>query len=326
MHCKSKVKLGESDMIGILGANGFLGRNLVRRLASYGRPFRAISRKFDIRFKESCPPNVEFLEADLTNSLRIFDCLKGVNTVIQLIGTSSTAEQNNHTVRDIQENVIPQVGCIETAVKQGVRRFVFASSGGTVYGTSLCVPTHEEARTDPLCSYGLTKLIIEKYISMYSKSDGIEAVILRIGNIYGPEQKRRHGQGLIPAVLNCLLSDRPVQVVGDGTAVRDYVFIDDVVDLIEATIGASQAANNIFNVGSGSGRTVNEVIAKIEKYTGMNAKRIEIPDRRTDTCSCVLDIGKAYRMLGWKPKTNFDEGLRRTIEWWESMGRPYEAS
>ena len=153
---------------------------------------------------------------------------------------------------------------------------------------------------------------------MYSKSDGIESVILRIANVYGPEQKKRHGQGLIPEVLNCLSTNRPVQVVGDGTTVRDYVFIDDVVDMIELTIAASKAANNIFNVGSGSGLTVNKVIEKIEKFSGMNAKRVKGPDRRSDTHFSVLDIGKAYRMLGWKPKTSFSEGLRRTIEWWKS--------
>jgi UDP-glucose 4-epimerase len=318
MYCKSTGELDANDMIGILGANGFIGRSVVRRLATNGHPIRAISRKFDTSFKERCPQNVEFIEADFTNSVRIINCVEGVSTLILLIGTSSPSEQNNHTVRDLQENVIPHVSCIEAGIKQGVQRVVFASSGGAVYGSSSSVPTNEEAPTYPLCSYGVTKLNIEKYINMYSKSDGIESVILRIANVYGPEQKKRHGQGLIPEVLNCLSTNRPVQVVGDGTAVRDYVFIDDVVDMIELTIAASKAANNIFNVGSGSGLTVNKVIEKIEKFSGMNAKRLKGPDRRSDTHFSVLDIGKAYRMLGWKPKTSFSEGLRRTIEWWKS--------
>ena len=131
---------------------------------------------------------MEFAEADLSNPLQILKCLEGINVVVQLVGTSNPSQQNNHIIRDIEENVIPHICCIEAAIKTGVKRYIFASSGGAVYGLKSPNPTREEEATNPLCSYGLNKLAVEKYLNMFSAVSKIESVVLRISNVYGPGQ------------------------------------------------------------------------------------------------------------------------------------------
>lgn len=307
-------------MIGIYGANGFLGRHLLRRFADLGWPVRAVSRRFDRDMRESLPHTVDVVEADLGDPLAMAASLQGLEVVIQLMSTSSPAAQNRHAALDIQQNVVPQVAFMQAAVDEGVRRYVFASSGGTVYGPQRVTPTPERAVAAPICSHGLTKLTIEQYLRMHARIDGLGAVILRLANAYGPGQAFRKGQGLIPAVLDRVAQGLPVPVVGDGTAVRDYVFIDDVVAAFENALLAPRAAG-IYNIGSGRGRTVLEVIEALERQIGRPIGRIHGPARRTDTPVSVLDVTKAGRELGWRPHTAFADGLSRTVAWWRSATR-----
>lgn len=308
-------------MIGIYGANGFMGRSLVRRFAALGWPVRAVSRRVDPAFRDSLPSAVEFVEADLADPPAMAASLQGLEAVVQLVSTSSPAAQNRHAVFDIRENVLPQVAFMQAAVDEGVRRYVFASSGGTVYGPQSMTPTPEHAATRPICSHGLTKLTIETYLRMHSLVDGLETVILRIANAFGPEQAVRKGQGLIPAVLSRVAQGQPVQVVGEGTAVRDYVFIDDVVGAFEAALERPQAVNGVFNVGSGQGRTVLEVLEAIEREIGSSIERVHVPARRTDMGVSVLDVTAAEQALGWRPRTAFADGLRHTVARWRSATR-----
>lgn len=307
-------------MIGIYGANGFIGRHLLRRFAALGWPVRAVSRRFDRELVDSLPGGVEFMEADLADPPAMAASLEGVDVVVQLVSTSSPASQNRHAGFDIQENVLPQVAFMQAAVDAGVGRYVFASSGGSVYGPQGVTPTPEHATTAPICSHGLTKLTIEHYLRMHAIVDDLDIVILRISNVFGPGQAFRKGQGLIPAMLNRVSQGLPVQVVGDGTTVRDYVFVDDVVEAFEAALNRTRAGG-AFNVGSGQGRSVNDVVAALELEIGTSLERVNIPARRTDTPVSVLDVTAAQRALGWRPRTSFHEGLRRTVASWRSVTR-----
>jgi len=303
-------------MIGIFGANGFMGRNLVRRLVRRDHPVRAVSRRFAPSLRHSVDGRVEFVEADIRDPLATAASLQGLDTVVQLVSTSSPASQNCHATFDIHENVIPHVAFMQAAVDAGVRRYVFASSGGTVYGPACVTPTPEHAPTSPICSHGLTKLTIENYLRMHATVDGLEAVILRISNAFGPDQEFRKGQGLIPAVLGRVAHGLPVQILGDGKAVRDYVFIDDVIDAFEAALTHAGAVGGTFNVGSGEGHSVVDVLDAVERELGRPIQRVQGPHRRTDAPVSLLDIAAAARVLGWRPRTTFADGLRRTVAWW----------
>lgn len=299
-------------MIGIYGSNGFLGRHLVRRLAGEGAPVRAVSRRHDERFVLSYDGQVEFFEADLTDSLAMAASLQDVDTVVQLISTSTPGLRNEHVVADIEENVIPHVIFLRSCVQAGVKRYVFLSSGGTVYGPGAEVPTPETAPTKPICSHGLTKLMVEKYIQMHGHLDGLQYVILRLANPFGPGQEFRKGQGLIPAILDRCRKGQPVRVYGRGEARRDYIYIDDVIDAIVAALELSDA-QLVLNIGSGETRSVLEVVDAIESVICRTITREYLEARNTDVQISSLDTMRAQAVLGWHPRTQFQDGIERTV-------------
>ncbi|WP_157014696.1 NAD-dependent epimerase/dehydratase family protein [Mesorhizobium xinjiangense] len=296
-------------MIGVYGANGFIGRHLVRRLVATGHPVRAVSRRYDKPFIEEFESRLEREEADLRQPIAMASSLQGIETVVQLVSTSSPGLGNDHAVSDINENVVPHVEFLRNCVKAGVKRYIFLSSGGTVYGPEAPVPTPETAPTDPISSHGLTKLIVEKYIQMHGHVDGLEYVILRLANPYGPGQEFRKGQGLIPAIFDQYRRRLPVRILGDGTARRDYVFIEDVTDAIVASVELSFAPQLVLNIGSGETKSVIDVIETIEDVTGHRFERNYVDARKTDVTISRLEIAQAVRVLGWMPRTTFREGI-----------------
>lgn len=299
-------------MIGIYGSDGFIGRHLVRRLASQGTAVRAVSRRHDEHFASSVGGEVQFVEADFTDSLAMAASLQDVDTVVQLISTSSPGLRNDHAVADIEENVVPHVAFLRDCVQAGVRRYVFLSSGGTVYGPGVDTPTPETAHTHPICSHGLTKLTVEKYIQMHGYLDGLQFVILRIANPFGPGQQFRKGQGLIPAVLDRCRRGQPVRIYGRGEDRRDYIYIDDVIDAITASL-ALEHGQLVMNIGSGETRSVVEVVDAIESVTGQPIAREFVPARNTDVGISCLDIAKAVSVLDWRPRVPFRQGIEETV-------------
>lgn len=301
-------------MIGIYGANGFIGRHLVARLAESGEPLRAVSRRFDSDFTELFAKKVEFVEADFKQPLATASSLQGIDTVIQLISTSSPGLGNNYTVADIQENVLPHIEFLQACAQACVKRYVFLSSGGTIYGTEAPVPTPETSSTTPISSHGLTKLVVEKYIQMHAHVDDLDYAILRVANPFGPGQEFRKNQGLIPALIDRWRKNQSVTVLGAGQARRDYVYIDDVIEAIEAVLALPGRLRLTLNIGGGETRSVVEVIETIEEITGHHFEREYVAARDTDVDVSSLDISRAYEVLGWVPRTKFDEGIRKTLK------------
>ncbi|WP_046864949.1 NAD-dependent epimerase/dehydratase family protein [Microvirga massiliensis] len=300
-------------MIGIYGANGFIGRHLIARLVSRKLPVRAVSRHIGTDLIDRFPKGVDFLEGDIQDSFTMASSLQGVQTIVQLISTSSPGLQNRYNVLDIRDNVIPHVEFLQSAILAGVKKYIFISSGGTVYGPGAKTPIREDAPTNPISSHGLTKLAIEKYLQMHGYVDDLNYVILRVANPFGPGQAFRKGQGLIPAVLSRYSLGQPVQIIGDGRAQRDYIFIDDVIDAIEASIARETAHKVIINVGSGRARSILEVVDAMESVLGFRFEREFVLSRKTDVDVNVLDIRRARQLLDWAPKTDFRQGLAETL-------------
>ncbi|RWL99104.1 MAG: NAD-dependent epimerase/dehydratase family protein [Mesorhizobium sp.] len=300
-------------MIAVYGSNGFIGRHLLRRLTQNGVPVRAVSRRFDSEFSSSLGAGAEFVQSDFLQPIAMASSLEGIETVVQLISTSSPGLRNEHTIADIEENVIPHVKFLQACLQAGVKRYIFLSSGGTIYGPDAVVPTPETSAPNPINSHGLTKLIVERYIQMYGYVDGLEYVILRLANPYGPGQLFRKGQGLVPMLLDHWRKRLPIRIFGDGKAMRDYVYIDDVIDAIEAALLLPPGSRAIINIGSGETRSVLEVVEAIEGLTGYVFEREYVGPRNTDVDIASLDISLAEKMLSWRPLTSFDVGIRRTV-------------
>lgn len=300
-------------MVGIYGANGFLGRHLTARLLREGRNVRAVLRHATKDLLDVRGVNVDIVEADLMDSLAMASSLRGVDTVVQLISSSSPGLGNHYLIADVRYNIIPHIEFMNSCIEAGVKRYIFLSSGGTVYGPTRVCPITEDHPTNPISSHGLTKLATEKYLQMHGRVNGLDYVILRVANAYGPGQTFRKGQGLIPAVIERYAHGEAIQIIGDGQARRDYVFVDDIVDACVAAIDVVGPQQQVINIGSGESRSVIEVLDAMEAILGIAFRREFVEGRSTDVNISQLDITKAGRILGWHPRMKFVEGLTRML-------------
>ena len=300
-------------MIGVYGANGFIGRHLTRALVLRGHTVRTISRQYDNAFMDEFYGRADIVKADIRSPCDIIASLNGLETAVQLMSTSSPGLGNFQLIEDIEDNVAPHVRFLQAVRESRIKRVIFASSGGTVYGPDAQVPTPESAPCFPISSHGLTKLFLEKYIHMFGKTDALEYFILRISNPYGPDQTFKKRQGLIPAVMHHHRLGQPLPLYGGGEARRDYVYIDDVIDAFVMAIEANGSPKEILNIGSGRSRSVIEVIKAIEAVIEEDVAINAVEARISDVTESRLDISKAKAVLNWSPTISFEEGLKRTL-------------
>jgi UDP-glucose 4-epimerase len=191
---------------------------------------------------------------------------------------------------------------------------VFVSSGGAVYGVPEKVPIPENHATNPVSFYGVSKLAIEKYMYAYGVNSRLNYVVMRLSNPYGPGQVNTKGQGLIPTIIESALLNKPLRIWGDGSSIRDYIYIDDVVDGLSRVI-SHEGNSSLFNIGSGLGNSILELVAQIEEITEKNISLAFQTKRTFDAPANILDISLAKAELSWKPKTELRRGLEQTVRW-----------
>ncbi|SLN65047.1 dTDP-4-dehydro-6-deoxyglucose reductase [Roseivivax jejudonensis] len=299
-------------IIGIYGATGFIGRHLVRRLVSRGLRVRAVSRSIPDGFRREFDGRCEMVVADLGDAEALEPTFDGLDTAINLVANARPAQGNAAVREDVQAGILPGIGFLERLTARSVPRLIFLSSGGAIYGPDVPVPTPESALPRPINSYGLSKLTLEKYIEMFGYEHGTDYTILRLSNVYGPGQMVRSGQGLVPAILGRCRTGAPIDILGDGSARRDYVWIGDVIAAIEAVLDRG-APQSTLNIGSGRAHSVTEVIAMIERVLGHALPKRNVPGRVTDVPHSVLDITRARSVLGWSPRKELSDGLAAVV-------------
>jgi UDP-glucose 4-epimerase len=300
----------------VLGGAGFLGSHLVEALIQE----RCAVRIFDRTRGSSgitSGSNVEFWEGDFGNRGDVAGALKGCRTVFHLLGTTLPKGSNDDPLHDLESNLLTTVQFLELARLSDVQKIVFASSGGTVYGVPTQVPIPEDHVTRPLCSYGIHKLAIEHYLHLHESLYGIDYCVLRLANPFGERQRPDASQGAVAVFLDRALRGEEIVVWGDGSAVRDYVYVGDVTRAF-CQAARHSGALKVFNIGSGHGLSVNELISSIEAFLGRTIARRYLPGRPFDVPVNVLDISRAAAHLGWSPQYSFHEGLRRTMAWLQS--------
>lgn len=288
-----------------------MGTNLCRRLLASGHRVRAFGR--NCRFPDDLR-GVEWFQGDFSDPNAVAAAIASFDIVFHLIHGAMPQAANLAMPIDVQESVIPSIALFDACRKFGVKRVIFASSGGTVYGAPQQIPTPESAPTDPICAYGISKLAIEKYLALYAHLHALDFRVLRIANPFGPFQIAWKGQGFIAASVSRALSGQTIEFWGDGSVVRDFVFIDDVIDAFEAAI-SDRGSDRIINIGTGEGRSLREVIAAIERLLGVKLTIKRAPGRALDIPISVVAVDRARTALGWTPKTPFETGLAITIDW-----------
>lgn len=301
-------------LVGVFGANGFIGRHLTRALVARGHETACFGRRFPLDFEREFDGRVQIHTIDLHDDIHTHARLQGVTHVVQLINSSNAAMGNTKIIADMHSNLLPHVSFIKSCIMAGVRSFTFLSSGGTVYGKPQSVPITEDHPTLPLNSYGMTKLVTEQYLRMLCRDTDMGFSILRVANPYGPGQTGLGGQGLIGTILQKYKRNEAITIFGDGLAERDYLYIEDAVDAIVRTVEQGPL-NDVVNIGNGKGYSILEVLSAVERALGQPLPRIHIPNRSTDALANILDVTKAKRMLGWETTTDFETGVARTIEW-----------
>ena len=298
----------------VLGAGGFIGTNLCRALVGRVHSLRAFGRRQS--FPEALR-GCDWMPGDFADPTCTAAAVAGCDVVFHLVNATTPASANVDKVADLNANVVSTLHLLDACRSSGVRRVVFVSSGGTIYGVPEQVPTPETSPTNPITAYGISKLTIEKYLALYEYLYGLEYRVLRVGNPFGPFQTALKNQGVIAAFVRRALSGKPIEIWGDGSVTRDYVYIDDV---IEALILAAthDGSGRIFNIGSGEGRSLNDIAASISKLLEAVIPVDHRPGRPVDVPVSILDTTLATTYLDWRPRTVFEEGLSTTISWMKS--------
>lgn len=301
----------------VLGGSGFIGSHLVDALLADGHRVRVFDRQPD-RFRDALN-GVDYRFGTLGDVADVAEALAGVDVVFHLVSTSVPSTSNLDPVADIQGNLVTAVQLLDQMKRLDVRRIVFLSSGGTVYGNPVTSPVTETHPLRPICSYGVVKVAIENYLFMYQDLYGIEPVVLRPSNPIGTRQGHVGVQGVVPTFLRRLLDGDPIQVWGDGSVVRDYL---DVTDLASLCVQAGKSDSvGVFNAGSGIGTSISEVLSIIESVTGRKADVRYQPARSFDVQRIVLDSELARQTFGWSSTIAIDESVRRLWNWLLGVNR-----
>ncbi|WP_122553414.1 NAD-dependent epimerase/dehydratase family protein [Pseudomonas viridiflava] len=299
----------------VFGGGGFIGSTIVDKLLAAGHFVRVFERPRVESFRAFLPSeHVEWTTGDLASVHDVEEALDGMDVVLHLVSTTLPKSSNDDPIYDVQSNMVSSLQMLNAMLVKGVKRIVFISSGGTVYGHPQYLPIDENHPTEPVVSYGITKLAIEKYLKLYSDLYGIKQVVLRVSNPYGERQRLETAQGAVAAFLHKALSDKPIEVWGDGTVTRDYVYIGDVADAF-LKAAEYEGTKSVFNISSGHGLNLNDLIDKVETVVGRKVERIYKPGRPFDVPVSILCNALAESELGWVPKVSMAEGLARTAHW-----------
>lgn len=303
----------------VVGGNGFIGTNLVDHLLASGHQVRVFDR-YPNRFRGQLP-DVEYVVGDIGNHGEMEEAVKEMDWVFHLAYTTLPQTSNDDPVYDIRSNIADTVQLLTECVKAKVKKFVFISSGGTIYGVPQESPIKEDHPTDPICSYGISKLAIEKYLHLFRKLHGLEYVVARISNPYGELQNPNAKQGAIGVFLGNVARKQPITIWGDGEVIRDYIYIGDAVKALlrAAQYQPNEESPRVFNVGFGDGHTLNEIVEVIKRVVGPHVEVKYTGSRPVDVPVNVLDITRARTALGWQPEIGLEEGVARSWQWINSL-------
>jgi UDP-glucose 4-epimerase len=299
----------------VLGA-GFIGQNFLRRALQHGYALRVLDHKL-------CPPEFEgkltWLQGDFSSEEAVEQAVRGAEVVFHFVSSTVPGDAVDEG-RELMQNVVNTLQLLKVCVREKVKRVVFASSS-SVYGIQTQLPVLETASTDPISSHGIHKLAIEKYLQLYKYQHGLDCKILRLSNPYGPGQNVHGRQGFVAIAIGKLLSSEAIDIRGDGSTIRDFVYIDDVTEALDLA-GSIETSECVFNVGSGRGHSLNAVVDALARVTGKPVAARYIESRFVDIPASVLDVSLETNVLGKSLKVSLEQGLARTLAFHGIRGDP----
>lgn len=299
----------------VLGGNGFIGSHLAEGLVKAGYDVTIFDNfKRGTKNLDAIIDKIEIIKGDFWNEDNVSTALKDIDFLFHYISTTTPATATKNPIYDIESNIIGSVKLFQNAVKNNVTKIIFSSSGGTIYGDTTGVPMRENDLLNPINPYAISKLAIEKYLHYFYQMHGIDYTIFRYSNPYGERQNPSSKQGVIPIFLNKIKHGEQPVIFGDGSMVRDYIYVKDAID---ATLSVFNKKTNekIFNVGSGVGVSLNELIDIMSDVVGQKILPDYIENSSTYIPKIVLDISRIKQDTEWRPTTELNEGINKTWDW-----------
>lgn len=304
----------------VTGGAGFIGSHLSEELARRDHQVRvADSLVTGKRSNLDHVPGIEFLEGDLADLDFARRAVAGVDYVLHQAALPSVPRSVKDPITSNRANVDATLNVLVASRDAGVRRLVFAGSS-SAYGNTLTSPKHEDMPTSPLSPYALQKVVGEQYLHMFTSLYGLETVTIRYFNVFGPRQDPSSPySGVISLFATALLENRAPTIYGDGEQSRDFTYVANVVDGVLRACEATGASGRVINVATGTSISLNELFEAMRRLLGATVKPEYAEPRAGDVRDSLADLRLAKEILGYKPIVPFEEGLRRTVEWYRTV-------
>lgn len=300
----------------ITGGNGFIASHLVDNLAALG--YRVTVLDAYPRAYDPFPQDVNFVQGNLQDIHLVRRTLEThqIGLVYHTAWATIHETALKDPVADVQTNLVSSINLLSACSETGVKRVIYLSSGGTVYGVPECIPIPENHPTNPINAYGVTKLMVEKYLHMFHHLYGLEYTILRPSVPYGPRQNPFHHQGVVAVFIYKALKKEQITIFGDGSVIRDYFYIDDLIRALEASKDITfNPLHTTFNLGGKQPYSLNDLVRKIESVLGIKMLIKYEPARKFDAPQILLNITLANSYLNWEPIVSLEDGIQRTANW-----------
>jgi UDP-glucose 4-epimerase len=298
----------------VTGGAGFIGSNVADRFVSLGHEV-AVLDDLSTGFREFVPGGARFYQVDLTDAAGVDACLAEFRPEVvdhhaaQIDVRRSVTEPR----LDASINILGTLGLLESCTRHSVAKFLYASTGGALYGEGRTLPATEEHPVNPEAPYGASKHTVEHYLYIWRLLHRLDYTVLRYPNVYGPRQNP-HGEAGVNAIfIGLMLEGKRPRIFGTGEQLRDYLFVDDVV--AANVLALERGSGEMVNLGTGIGTSVNQIFRELRDILKFPGEPIYEPPRPGEVQRIYLDASRAREVLGWTPKVSFRAGLERTVEW-----------
>ncbi|MBV6419662.1 MAG: UDP-glucose 4-epimerase [Ignavibacteriaceae bacterium] len=301
----------------VTGGAGFIASQIADEYINEGHQIFILDNLIT-GFEKNINLKAQFIREDICSSAIISLFEKEKFDVINHHAAQIDVRKSvNDPVFDANTNILGTINLLQASIKTGVKKFIFASTGGAIYGEQEYFPADEKHPTNPVSPYGITKLTIEKYLYFYRNEYGLKYTILRYANVYGPRQNPFGEAGVVAIFTNKLLRNENPVINGNGKQTRDYVFVEDVVKA--NVIALNDNSSEIYNVGTGTETSVNELFLKLNKVAGNKAEEKHGPAPKGEQLRSVISSAKLFNRFKWKPSIKIDEGLQKTFNFFSSI-------
>ncbi len=306
----------------VFGATGFIGSHLVKKLLADGHEVTTFGRR---KYDPEAPDNTKLTQiiGDFLNGSDIDNAVAGNEYVFHFVTLTNPVSSDSDPFIDIETNVKMTIVLLEACVKHGVKRVIYPSSGGSVYGDAKRSRHKETDPTNPMSPYAIGKNTVENYLRYYHLKYNLDYLCLRVSNVYGEGQELGgSNHGIVAVFLNLISNSAKLSIFGDGSMGRDYIYVEDFVTLVARIFDIKKLNYTTYNIGSGEGRSILDVVSTIENTVGIKAKLEFLPAPKSFVQAVVLDCSRAQNEFGEFMSVPFEDGVRATWDYMSNKKHP----